>query len=273
MRALIIGCGFIGKNLCEYLKKLDIEFDVIGRDWYSAFTGKGDYNLVFYLAGEVRNPADMFEANVRLLYRALTNSLDWNCVFVYVGSSSEYGRMDRPMRESDPISPTNLYDATKGMGTLLCQGFAKEFGRPIVILRPSSLYGKYERQEKFIPTVIRKIKAYEPVDVYPGVHDWLHVNDFISAMFTVILDGNLNGEIYNVSSGIQIYNTEVVMMVRRVMQIFKPMPKIHAEKFHPHDTDNWTVDNSKIKELGWRPRYNLAAGLGKTVTDILAEDK
>jgi nucleoside-diphosphate-sugar epimerase len=275
MKALITGAtGFIGRNLCEHLLGTGVEYDTVGRDWYHTLDGSGQYDLVFYLAGEVRNPAKMYEANVKFLYRILSVSLKWNCMFVYIGSSSEYGRMPRAMRESDQINPSNLYEATKGMGTLLCQGFAREFHRPIAIFRPSSVYGKYERPEKFVPTVVRKIKAGEEVDVYPGVHDYIFVDDFISAIFTEIIQENLQespeGVIYNVSSGVQTSNQEIVKIVGEVMGK-RPDIKEHAEFFHKHDTMSWGVDNTKIKSLGWRPKYDLRTGLEKTAREILEE--
>jgi nucleoside-diphosphate-sugar epimerase len=276
MKALILGgSGFLGRNLQEHLQTMGIEYDMIGRNWYSTLTEAGNYDLVFFLAGEVRNVADMYEANVKLLYRALSMSLNWDCVFIYVGSSSEYGRMDRPMKETDPINPTNMYEATKGIGTLMCQGFAREFNRPILIFRPSSVYGKYERLEKFIPTVIRKTKAGEPVDVYPGSHDWIYVDDFISAMFHVIqtldLQESPEGIIFNVSSGEEVDNLRMAQLVGVAMGINHIGVVLHEKKFHEHDTESWSVDNSKLKALGWRPKYDIHEGLKKTVMEILEE--
>jgi len=276
MKALILGgSGFLGRNLQEHLQGMEIEYDMIGRNWYSTLTEAGNYDLVFFLAGEVRNVADMYEANVKLLYRALSMSLNWECVFIYVGSSSEYGRMDRPMKETDMINPTNMYEATKGAGTLLCQGFAREFNRPIIIFRPSSVYGKHERPEKLIPTAIRKIKEARPVDVYPGCHDWIHVEDFISAMFHVIqtfdLQGSPEGAIFNVSSGEEVDNLRMAQLVGVSMGINHIGVVLHEKKFHEHDTDCWQVDNSKLKALGWSPKYDIYEGLKKTVKEILEE--
>lgn len=271
MRALITGStGFIGRNLCERLQKMAIEYDTVGRNWRKTLTGKGEYDLVFYLAGEVRNPERMYEANVALLYRALACSLNWNCIFVYVGSSSEYGRMPRAMREKDPINPTNLYEATKGMGTLLCQGFARQFNVPVVIVRPSSVYGKYERPEKLIPTIIRKIKENKPIDIYPGVHDWIYVDDFLDGIFTVLLKGNYNGDIYNISSGCQHSNLEIAEIIRMYCASSVAINK-NSNAIRDYDTDHWIVDNSKIKALGWFPKYEIKSGLQKTVRGILEE--
>jgi dTDP-glucose 4,6-dehydratase len=269
MKALITGAtGFIGRNLCEHLQGRGIEYDTVGRDWQKTLTGAGNYDLVFYLAGEVRNPAKMYEANVRLLYRTLSVSLKWDCPVVYIGSSSEYGRMPRAMRETDPINPTNFYEATKGMGTLLCQGFAKEFGKATVIVRPSAVYGKYENKSKLIPTVIQKVKAGETVDIYPGAHDWIHVDDFISAVFTILLKGKLDGSIYNVSSGEQHANVEIAADIGKIMGAQVKINKHHGA-FRAYDSDHWLVNNNKIKELGWKPKYNICTGLAKTVKEIL----
>ena len=270
MRALLIGgMGFIGCNLTEYLDTLKIEYDVIGRNTPLA-PEFPPYDYIFYLAGEVRKQADMYQTNVELLYRVLCRSLAINCVFIYVGSSSEYGRMDEPMTEDCPISPTNLYEATKGAGTLLCQGFAREFNRPILIVRPSSVYGKYERPEKFIPTIVRKIKAHEKVDIYKGWHDWINVDDFINGVFHILSHvepEKLNGEIFNISSGRQYSNVEVADVIYNIMGEI-PMISRHEIYFHKHDCDCWVVDNSKLVALGWQQQYDLVSGLKKTVGEM-----
>jgi dTDP-glucose 4,6-dehydratase len=157
------------------------------------------------------------------------------------------------------------------MGTMLCQGFAKQFGKQIVIIRPSSIYGKYERPEKFIPTVIRKLVNFEQIDVYRGFHDWLHVDDFIEAIFTILEDGDVKGDIYNVSSGIDWSNAEITSMIQAVGGggTLNDNIVIHDYYFHPHDTERWVVDNSKLIKLGWKPQYNILSGLEKTVIDIM----
>jgi nucleoside-diphosphate-sugar epimerase len=269
MRVLIVGgTGFIGQNLCLYFAQLGIEFDVLKRDWDHKPL-RQEYDLVYYLAGEVRKPEEMYDTNVKLLYSVLSMSLQWNCGFVYIGSSSEYGRHQRPMREVDRINPTNLYDATKGMGTLLCQGFAKQFNRRIVIVRPSAVYGKYERPGKFIPAVIKRIKNGMIIDVYQGSHDWIHVDDLIRGISTILIGSDFDGEIYNISSGVQHNNGEIVQIISRVMHK-DPLIMFHEEKFHEHDTNCWVVDNSKVKALGWEPQYDIYTGLDKTVKEILA---
>jgi nucleoside-diphosphate-sugar epimerase len=269
MRALLIGGnGFIGCNLTEYLEKLEIKFDIIGRDTPMPIKFPS-YELIFFLAGEVRKQADMYHTHVELLYKVLCRSLNINCVFVYVGSSSEYGRMDEPMTEEHPIKPTNMYEATKGIGTLLCQGFAKEFNRPILVVRPSSVYGKYERPEKLIPTIIRKIKSKEKVDIYHGWHDWIYVDDFINGIFTILHEvdpDKLDGEIYNISSARQHSNLEIANMIYNIMGEI-PLITRHDENFHKHDCDCWLVDNSKIADLGWEQKYDIFEGLRKTVEE------
>ena len=269
MRALVTGAtGFIGKNLCEYLTAHGIGYDKVGRDWLVPIGYH--YDFVFYLAGEVRKVQEMYDANVHLLYKMLCRFIHMtNSIFIYVGSSSEYGPNTEPIKETDIINPTNMYDATKGMGTLLCQGFARQFEKLILVVRPSSVYGKYERPEKFIPTLIRKISTGEELDIYSGVHDWIHVDDFLHAMFWIMgNDANLCGSIYNISSNEETDNLQIANMILDIMgQDAYPM-NYKTEYLHKHCTEYWTVDNTKLLKLGWKPKYDLMSGLQKTVEEI-----
>lgn len=58
------------------------------------------------------------------------------------------------------------------------------YDKPIVNIRPYSVYGPGEAQHRFIPTVIRALQTGEtiPLDVH-AKHDWIFVEDFIDAMF------------------------------------------------------------------------------------------
>ena len=80
-------------------------------------------SIVIHAAAELSDEAAMFESNVILTRNILEHCKDVSprCRMVLIGSSSEYGRVDRATTESDPLRPGNMYEATKAAAAMLTE--------------------------------------------------------------------------------------------------------------------------------------------------------
>lgn len=223
-------------------------------------------DYIYHFAAEIYNESEMFESNIILTQELLEAArLIPNLkAFIYVGSSSEYGRKNHPMSETDYLDPTTMYEATKGAGTLLCQAYARSKGVPVVIARPFSLYGEHEPKHRFIPTIISSIKNGEKLRVSPGVHDFIHVDDFIDGLLMLAEDPK-PGEIYNFGTGVQTSNLELVHLIEKIMD--KVANREMISVLHAYDSDSWVADIKKASLLGWKPR-SLEEGLTKVIKKI-----
>ena len=121
MRIFITGSnGFIGKNLVEYYSS----HEVYGYKRGNLTTELSDFspNLIINCAAEIYDPLSMYESNVTITKECL----EWvagnrQTAMIQIGSSSEYGPLSYASSEKDKINPVDMYQATKGMATLLCQ--------------------------------------------------------------------------------------------------------------------------------------------------------
>ena len=256
---LITGAtGFIGQNLT---RKLNGDLYLFSRDEEieeAVSFERPDY--IFHLAAEIYNEDKMFESNIKLTHRLLeaTKDLDYKAM-VIVGSSSEYGLKDHPIREDEILEPFHFYAATKGAASLLAISHAKKYQKPIMIARPFSVYGRFEPEHRFIPTAIRSIKNHNVLPLAPGSHDFIHVDDFVDGLITLSQNPEI-GEIYNFGTGNQFTNLEVVSIIEEVTG--KKMNYELVPKMREFDTDCWVCDRTKAKEkLNWRPKINLMEGL------------
>jgi nucleoside-diphosphate-sugar epimerase len=263
MKVFLTGSsGFVGGNIFKRCHKDDLylyERDE-GINGLLAF----EPDIIFHCAGEIYNEGKMFASNVKLTYNLLESArlLHNLKAFIYIGSSSEYGRKEEPMRETDYLDPTNLYEATKGAGTLLCQAFARQYKLPVMVARPFSLYGPDEPEHRFIPTLIKSCKAGWEMNIAPGVHDYIHIDDFIDGLFK-LCDTPKPGEIYNFGSGLQLSNDDVVGIVEEIVGrkiIRKPVPKMHE-----YDSNCWVADITKARKLGWKPKISFYEGIGRLI--------
>jgi nucleoside-diphosphate-sugar epimerase len=264
MNVVITGyTGFIGRNLVDRFK--DHNLFLIGRD-HSLINkiGSFDPDYIFHFGAEIYDNSKMIDSNIMFTYKLLeaTKNLNYKS-FVNCGSSSEYGRKSSPMREVDFLDPTTLYESTKGASTLLCQSYARMYDKPIVTVRPFSVYGRYEKDHRYIPTLFRRFDNKGEVILYNGTHDFIHIDDFIEGVVLIATSSKdkILGDIVNLGTGFQYTNREVFDIFTK---IYGYSIKITESKdsMRTFDTNNWVADISKAKiKYGFQIKYNFYQGL------------
>ena len=249
--------GFLGKHILERWDK-DTYLYSRGQDLDCLKSYNPEY--IIHAAAEIYKSEEMFESNIKLTYDLLETSRRLNNLkaFIYIGSSSEYGRKTKPMKETDVLEPETIYEATKGACTLLSQAYASTYGLPIMIARPFSLYGEHEPEQRLIPTAIKNVKAGWKMKISPGRHDFIHVDDFIDGLF-MLLEKPQPGEIFNFGTGYQVSNDEVVEHIENI--VGRKVKREPVGKMRSYDSNNWVCDYSKAKRIGWEPKISLRKGL------------
>lgn len=215
-----------------------------------------------------QNVDKMIQANIIDLNNLLEalKPVEYEC-FVNTGTSSEYGLKNKPMKESNLLEPISYYAATKASGTLLCRVHAKMYNKPIVTLRPFSVYGYFEEKNRLIPTVITASLTGKNINLTQGAarHDFIFIKDVIEAYLKAASSKNVRGEVLNIGSGNQYTNTQVV---KTILKLTKRRVKVNTGAFglRTWDTKYWVADNSLTKEvLKWTPSHSFESGLTKTI--------
>ena len=96
-----------------------------------------------------------------------------------------------------------------------------------------------------------------------------YINDHCAALFRLYLKGK-SGENYNVGSGINLKNKDLVKKILKIcrsvnIKIGKKV-KIKFVKDRPGHDYRYALDNKKIfKDLKWKSKINLTNGLKSTV--------
>jgi nucleoside-diphosphate-sugar epimerase len=266
-KILITGAdGFIAGNL---RKKLEDYNDVVlyGRENRPDQIEK-DTEIIFHLAAELKKEDEMFYSNTWLTDDLLevARKLPYLKAFVNVGSSSEYGRKSYPIKETDFLEPTTIYEGTKAAATLLCQSYARAYDLPIVTARPFTVYGPREQSFKLIPTVYNKIINNETIDLANGVHDFLYVDDFIDGLITLSKEPKerLQGDIVNFGTGVQTTNLQVVRLMEKILGKEAKINRVN--KIRPYDSNCWVCDTRyAFLKYGWSALTSLKEGVGKYI--------
>ncbi|MFA5143679.1 MAG: NAD-dependent epimerase/dehydratase family protein [Candidatus Omnitrophota bacterium] len=226
------------------------------------------YHLATHGAYSHQNEADkIIQANILGTWNLLkaASAVEYE-LFVNTGSSSEYGFKKFPMKETDPLEPASCYAVTKSSQSLLCAYMAREEGRPIVTLRPFSVYGPYEEPSRFVPTLMRSLYFKEKMNlVSPKIsRDHIYVDDMVDAYLAIARLKKYHGEIFNIGTGRQSSIKDVVEAAVKVTGRTTDFVWGGMER-RVWDTNNWVADISKAKKLlNWRPKVNLEKGLALT---------
>ena len=95
---------------------------------------------------------------------------------------------------------------------------------PAVLSNCGNNYGPFQFPEKFIPMMILKALAGEPLPVYgagENIRDWLYVEDHVRALWTIATRGTV-GETYLVGANAEKRNIDVARLICRIMDELVP---------------------------------------------------
>ena len=265
MKIFITGVtGFLGRSLKEYYSPNHEIIEYVRGTDIVMHLNVAKPDLIINCAGEIYNPEHMFKTNVIMVEEIV----EWvrrnpQTRMIHIGSSSEYGALDRPSRETDRINPLNVYESTKGAGTLLCQGYARQYNLDICVARIYSGYGAYEKERRLFPTLYRAFFKDEPMKLYDGVHDFIYIDDFIRGIDILVTKGFDQGDIINFGSGVQYRNITVLEIWKMLLRRNAPVDYMGGQMQHAQrDAMFWQCNTDYAqKHYGFKAEISLTEGI------------
>ena len=303
MKILITGgCGFIGSNFIHYFLKKHPEDSLVNLDNLS-YAGnlenlrdiennpnycfiKGDICDKKVVEEAMRNCEALInfaaESHVDRSIKEAKPFIQTNVVgvftllevarksgisrFIQVGTDESYGSIKRgSFSEESPLQPNSPYAATKAAADLLVRSYFITYRLPVMITRSSNNFGPYQYPEKLIPLFITNLMENKKVPLYgrgKNIRDWLYVEDNCKAIDLILTKGKL-GEIYNIGGGNERTNLAITEAILKNMHQGKEM--IELVKDRPGHDFRYSLNNRKIRKLGWKPEVNFEEGLEKTI--------
>lgn len=186
---------------------------------------------------------------------------------IHISTDEVYGDIETgQFCESTALKASSPYSASKAAADLLVSSYVRTFKIPAIIVRPSNNYGPWQYPEKLIPVIIYKALNNQKVPIYGegiNVREWLYVSDCVGGILEILKKGK-NGEVYNLGSGNERKNIEVVECILSMLK--KPQSLIEFVKDRPGHDIRYSLNTDKIKNgLNWRPKINFESGIKKTV--------
>ena len=304
MKVLVTGgLGFIGSNFVRYLLDEYSDVEVINLDAmkygsnpanlrdlederYTFIKGDiSDYELMAELVKDVdaivnfaaethvdrsiSNPYSFLQSNVIGVFTILEairkNNPDVR--LVHISTDEVYGDiLEGSFKEEDRLKPSSPYSASKAAADMFVLAYVRTYGINASITRCTNNYGPYQFPEKLIPKTIIRASMNLKVPIYgtgKNVRDWIYVLDHCEAVDLVMREGE-KGEIYNISSGEEKTNLEVVKTILNLMG--KDESLIEFVEDRPGHDLRYSLDSTKIREkLGWKPKHSFEEGIRETV--------
>lgn len=189
---------------------------------------------------------------------------------IYISTDEVYGQLTdeaaASWKEDSPLNPRNPYSATKAAGELLVKAASESFGLKYNITRSSNNYGPRQFHDKLLPKTIKSILENKPIPIYGQglqIRDWTHVYDNCSALFAILSSGKDN-ETYNISANQEFTNLEAVQFVCNAMKKGHDLISFLEDPRKSRDF-RYSVNSSKLREIGWKPATKFKDGIIDTV--------
>ena len=289
-RALVTGAtGMLGGALTRRLVAGGAEVHALGRraadglpggvhQWQADITDPtavGDVvatvrpDHIFHLAGHVDGARDLdlvrptLDVNLYGTVNILNAAQRTGVARVVLTGSL----LQHPPDDDALAAPTSPYSASKWAATAYARMYHALGGLPVVILRPSMVYGPGQVDaNKVVPYVILSFLRGERPKLTSGRWevDWVYVDDVVEAFTAAATTPGTDGRTIDIGSGEIASVRSVVERIRDIMETTL-MPEYGARDDRPFEEAK-EADIATTRELlRWTPQVRLADGLRRTV--------
>ncbi len=230
-------------------------------------------DIVIHLASNLipSSSKDDFENEMNEIilptYELLEYLSEKNIKIIYFSSGGTiYGKVkENTINENHPLRPINYY----GYSKLIIENYILFLNRTknlsYLILRPSNVYGKYQRLESkqgFISVSIGKILFGKPIEIWGDgetIRDYINVQD-IAIITKKLIDMNINNEIINLGSGIGVSLNNIVSLLQKHID---EKITIEYKNSRSVDVDKMVLDITKLNSYLDYKFTNIEDGIGE----------
>lgn len=193
--------------------------------------------------------------------------------FVHIGSSDEYGDSPAPQFENLREAPISPYSLAKMAGTHLLQMLCKTESFPSVILRLFLVYGPGQGEKRFLSQIVKACLRDDEFSTSEGtqIRDFCFVEDVVRAILLALQTKNIEGQVFNIASGVPVSIRSVIENVQNI--VGGGRPHYGSLPYRVGENMELYADIQKAKNmLHWQPKINIEEGLKQTIRFVSAND-
>jgi UDP-glucose 4-epimerase len=303
------GAGFIGSHVVDWLVNRGHEIIVLdnlssgNEEFLEPYSGKAGFKFhkrdlvldditrffkgveeVWHLAANpevrigVENTKIHLEQNIIATYKVL-EAMRLNGVqrILFTSTSTVYGDAHTlPTPEEYPTIPISLYGASKLAGEALIASYSHTFDMHAWIYRFANIIGRRSSHGVIYDFIMKLRNDPTTLEILGDgnqTKSYIYVNDCIEAMVVGLnAQGTDKVHIFNIGSVDMISVKGIAGIVCEEMHI-DPKPVFTftgGKRGWKGDVPVMLLDASKLRKVGWKPRYNSEEAVKKATRDLLA---
>jgi len=194
---------------------------------------------------------------------------------VLMGSGEEFGPVTGPFDEYTIADPPSPYGASKAAVSGYAKMFHRAFNLPVVVLRPSVVYGPFQAPRMLVPQVMHALREGREIAVTEGrqTRDFIYVEDVARGILSALTAPKIDGRSYNLASGEVVTVKECLARIEAIsgrtgLIRYGAIPYKTGEIFSYEP-----VAERTYAALDWRPRFSLDQGLQNTWAALIQPQK
>ena len=261
------------KNL-EGMKCRFVEGSVLDRALVDEVMGGVDY--VIHLAAlvsvpeSISMPWETVNINVHGLLNVLESARSQGVKkLCFASSAAIYGENPiQPKVETMTPDPRSPYAITKLDGEYHCGLYAREGWLPTACLRFFNVFGPRQDPDSAyaaaVPIFLQRARDDEPITIYGDggqTRDFIYVKDIVGALAFAAETPGVQG-VFNAGYGAALTIGE---LVQEILKLTGSHSEIRHEPVRAGDIRHSTSDASKLMAAGWKPLFDVPAGLDELV--------
>lgn len=223
-------------------------------------------------------PVETIQINVKGAEHALNKAAECKATVLYPSTVEVYGNaLGQDVFEEDYTGKLNLstsracYTESKRVSEALCQSYISERGVDVKIVRLSRIFGPtmLDSDSKASSQFIMKAVNNEDIVLKSKGEQFFsysYVSDAVAAMLYVMLHGEC-GQAYNISNekcNVHLRDFAQMCAEYNGRKVVFELPSETEMKGFSNATQA-ILDNTKLKSLGFKPKYGLKDAVHRTI--------
>lgn len=229
-----------------------------------------------YPAVFAKYPVETMLSNFDGTYYLLEKAKQWGAAFLFVSSGEIYGETNKDIKQEDDygfvdaMNVRSCYPNSKRAAETLCASYAYEYGVRTLVVRPSHVYGPTmtESDNRAASEFIRAgVQGKDIVMNSNGMvlRSYTYVFDVCSGILKVLEKG-ITTNAYNIADENKVvFIHQFAEYVAREAHV-KLLKQISNSAYTGATSiSRQVMSGTKLKELGWKCRYNIEDGIKETL--------
>ncbi len=253
------------KNLHHYKRFKFLKADITNQLKINKIFKKYKFDFVFNLAAQagvrysIDHPRKYIDANILGFFNIIDCCKKYHIKrLFYASSSSVYGESKKfPLKESENISPKNIYGLSKKINEEISLIYNQFYNLKLTGLRFFTVYGEWGRPDmmmlKFIDCYFKK-KIFRLHNFGKHTRDFTHINDVVEILHRLLINNKKlkRNDVLNICSNKPINLLNVIsFMTKNGIK-----PKISKVKLQQADILKTHGDNKKLFKYVGIQKFN-----------------